>query len=385
MEKLAIQKLLALCGLKGPRADWHRICDGRSQPFRGTQPTPDTMKPKIQFSKFGQWAIFSAISLAATPVSLATPQVEPSGPQETAEFIQVDIQGDQRMKGSTISLRVEDGVAVISGKARSIAQVERATARAIACSGVQVVVNQMEVKPAAGEPLGEAVKLAFKNQKMVRTDKVSVTTNGSRVSLDGEVGTLDEQEMARELVSEVPGVTGIDNRLTVDFGGERTDAQIAAQLKFMIADDPLCDGLHLVAAVKDGTVRLSGEVGSKGEFDRLVRRSYVTGIMDVQISGLSINSDLAMEAIGDKDYTDEEAVAAMTAALAHDTRMSGTAIQFAVKEGAMSLKGSVPGVSQRDAAEATARAIPGILRVTNELQVRRDTQMADNSGALGRR
>lgn len=338
------------------------------------------MKPKNQFLTLGQWALFSAISLGSATHLLATPQMEPSGAAETAEFIQVDFQGDSQLKGATPQIRIDGGVAIITGKAKSISQVERATARAIACSEVRVVVNQMEIEPAPTGKFADRVKLAFKNQKMVRNDDITVTTNGSRVSLSGEVGTADEQDLARKIVSQVAGVTGIDNNLVVNFEGVRTDAQIAAQLKFMISNDPLCTGLDLVVKVKDGTVTLNGDVGSKGEVERLLRRSYVTGIMEVDVSQVSIDRNLAMEGLGDKNYSSDESLEAMKMALEHDSRINAGTIQLAMDEsGTMTLNGTVERVAQRDAVESTARNVPGVLKVSNQLRIHDDSLIASNS------
>src|SRR5690606_35529656 len=113
------------------------------------------------------------------------------------------------------------------------------------------------------------------------------------VVLGGEVGTWDEQEIAREAVSRIPGVAGIENRTEVVFQSPRSDGQIEKQLAGLIANDPLYDGLHLSVSVKEGVVRLKGEVGTKGEYYRLVRRSSVTRVFEVNADRLMVNRDLA--------------------------------------------------------------------------------------------
>lgn len=340
------------------------------------------MKPTKQFLQFGQWAAFSVAVMGSANILFATPQLEPSGDDEIAAFIQMDIRADEHMKGAKVDVKIDDGIAILTGRANSLAQTERATARAIASNSVQAVVNQMEIKEAPSKEIAAGAKLSLETQKLIRASDISVITNGSRLILKGEVGTWDESDLAREIVSEIPGVAAIENHLTVNFEGERTDAQIAAQLKFIINDDPLYEGLHLVANVKSGTVKLGGEVGSRGEFDRLVRRSYVTGVVDVQLSGLSINSDLAMEAVGDKDYTPEQSIAALGAALAHDSRIKAEAIQLGMADGVMALKGTVPTLAQSDAVQSTARGIPGVLRVDNQLRIGNEPELVTRASEV---
>ncbi len=306
----------------------------------------------------------------------ATPQAAPSGDSEIAEFIQMDVSADQKLRGSEINVRIENEIAILTGDARSLAQVERASSRAIASDGVSVVLSQLKIAPESESAVTENAKSALRKQRIFRADDVVASVSGNRVSLTGRVGTLDEKDLAREIVSEVPGVAAIDNNLVVTFEGIREDAQIAEQLKFVIKRDPLCEGLDLVASVKSGTVSLSGEVGSRGEYDRLIRRSYVTGVMDVQVSNLSINSDLAMEGLADKEYSAEQSLAALRAALNVDCRIEAKLIQSEMNEGVISLKGSVRTVAESDAVETTARGIPGVLRVANELKTTGGLQIA---------
>lgn len=302
----------------------------------------------------------------------AIPPSTPETSAEVAEFIHVDVNADSRMEGASVNVIVKNRIAILSGTAHSLAQVERATARAIASQGVRAVVNQISITPVGTKELLKKSKSAFRSQKMIRANEISVSIQGDRAILEGKVGTLDERDLARGIISEVSGITAIDNRLEVTFEGIRKDSQIASQLAFMIKNDPLCEGLDLKASVSNGTVALSGKVGSKGEYDRLVRKSYVTGIMEVKAYDLHIDSSLAMEGMGDKDYSDPEALSALNQAYKMDDRVSSESIKANVVKGVITLKGTVGTRTASDAAEATARAIPGILHVLNELKVKGD-------------
>lgn len=334
------------------------------------------MKPMTSHHKAGQWATLSLIAIGSAHLAFATPEAAPSGDSEAAEFIQMDLNADSRLRGSEMNVSIKGGIAIITGSAKSIAQTERATARAIANEGVLAVSNQAVIKPGNGTDLVAKAKAALAKQKTFTADGVTVTANGPRISLIGKVGTPDERDLAREIVSEVPGVLAIDNNLTVTYEGIREDSQITEQLHFIIQDDPLYEGLHLVALVKDGTATLKGEVGSRGELDRLVRRSYVTGVTDVKISGLTINSNLKMEGLEDKDYTQEQSLEALSHALAADPRIHAENIRSTMTDGIVTLQGNVAQIAESDAAESTARGIPGVLSVTNELKASGGTEVA---------
>lgn len=340
------------------------------------------MKPKTIFQQRGRWAVLAAAALGSTSFAIATPQLEPEGAEEITSFIQMDIQADSRMKGTEVQVRLDEGIAILTGDVGTLAQAERATARTIASKGVRAVVNQIAIKPVSTSDLTMKVKSTLLAQKMFPAKDIVVSVSRSKVKLSGNVGVWDEKDLAREVVSEVPGVTVIENSLVVTDEGQRSDLQIAQQLRFLIHDDPLYVGLHLSVAVKDGTASLSGEVGSRGEFDRLVRRSYVTGVVDVNIVGLEIDGSLVMEGLGDKNPSADEALANLKEALAKDSRVPATAIDVSLKDGVVMLKGEVGDAAERDAAEATSRAIPGVLRVLNEVKISSGYASAGNRAEI---
>lgn len=337
---------------------------------------------KITTTRHLPWAALTAMSLGTASILLATPEASPEGPAEISEFIQMDLAADSKLKDSEITIQVKDGIGILGGSARTLAQSERAASRALANEKIRAVVNQVSINPDTAKNIMASSKSFLKSQKMISAQSVRVDVGGNRVVLRGEVGTLDEKDLAREIISEVPGVAAIDNQITVNFEGVRTDSQISAQLAFMIKDDPLYEGLDLLASVKEGTVTLSGKVGNRGEFDRLVRKSYVTGVMDVQISNLGIDSDLAMEGLSDKDYNKEESLIALNQALAADSRVDKKNVNVGLDEGVVTLKGTVDSLASKDAVEAVSRAIPGVLQVQNELRVSSNDGMVSNEKVI---
>ena len=298
--------------------------------------------------------------------------------QTPESVVQSGLSKDRQLAESDIHVSIENGIATLSGHADCLAKTERAAARVIASSEVRAVVNQIEIPAVDDKRISNDARAALRNQQLVGVDHIKLAVNGQRASLHGSVGTLDERDLAREIVSAVPGVAAVENQLDVTYEGIRTDAQIAAQLQFMIKDDPLCDGLALTVQVKDGEVKLGGAVGSREEFDRLVRRSYVTGVTDVQISGLNLDPTKTIPDVEDKEYSKVQSLAALQDALASDPRLDPKTIRVAYVEGALTLSGNVATPKARDAAEATARGIPGVLTVANKLQV--GQSLTENSG-----
>lgn len=337
------------------------------------------MKISTTLNSISRWTSFSAATLGSVALIFATPQMEPDGVIEISEFIQMEIYHDIMMKGSEVTVKIEDGIAILSGTTNSLAQAERAAAKAFTSPEVLTVLNRLKVFPQGEEAILSHANALLRSQEVIDSSRISLSTNGSHVVLEGQVSSVDEAELAREIASETPGATAIENNLVVDFKSVRTSDQIAAQLRYSINDDPLFTGLDISPQVKNGIVSWNGDVGSRDEFSRLIRVSYVTGVIDVNASEVIVNGDLAMEAVEDKEYTPTQTLEALNAAIEYDPVLKSQDISADLNQGVLTLKGYVENSAQSDAAELTARCIPGVRAVSNRLSSIKDNQVATNS------
>ncbi|MDB6079181.1 MAG: hypothetical protein JWO82_2928 [Akkermansiaceae bacterium] len=313
-------------------------------------------------------------TVAVSPLT-ATPQQGPEGAAEISSFIKMDVKADRQLTGSSITASTAKGIVTLEGSALSIDQSERAAARAMATHGVRAVINHVRIiQPVASDDaLGERALRALAKSPALDASKVGIRVQDRHAMISGEVGTWDEQELARAIVAEVPGIREIDNRLAVNFETIRSGGAIRAQIQHMVKHDPLYDGVRVDIAVKDGVVSIAGEVGSRAEKERLIRQAHVTGVMEVKGEDIVVNSDLAMEGLTDKNFTPAETLAALNDALAADSRVQGSKINPSLSEGIVTLAGSTPSSQARTAAESTARGLPGVVGVSNELIILGET------------
>jgi len=323
------------------------------------------------FSNTARWMILAA----ALGTAHATPEFAPDGNSSIADFISMDVKADNRMIGSKVEIAVDDGIATLSGTAISLEQAERAAARAKSTEGVRAVVNQLRIIDAVASDavLAERVQLRLKKHEALDASRVKVTVDKRKATLSGQVGTWDEQELAREIATEIPGLKEIENRLEVSFDTVRTDAALRAQIQYQVADDPLYTGVRVDVVVKDGVVSLGGEVGSMGEKDQLVHRAHVTGVTEVWADDIMVNSDLAMEGIQGKVVPPATNLKSLDAAFAADSRLGNSNIHATFAESVVTLTGTVSNPEAKAAAESTARGLPGVSIVANELRVISDS------------
>ena len=73
------------------------------------------MKNQTALTRISRWMTFSATALGSAVLLLATPQLEPDGVVEVSEFIQMEIYHDMMMKGSEVTVEIQDGIATLSG------------------------------------------------------------------------------------------------------------------------------------------------------------------------------------------------------------------------------------------------------------------------------
>ena len=328
-------------------------------------------------TRSAKWMLLAAAIGTAT----ATPEPGPSGDESIADFIAMDVKGDQRMVGSKVEVSTENGIATLTGKALSLDQSERAAASALTIDGVRAVINQIDIMdPVASDAtLAERTMERLRESKALDSSRINVIVDGRRGVLLGKVGSWDEQELAREIATETIGLNEIDNRLEVTFDTLRTDPAIQAQIVYQVNDDPLYQGIDVNVEVNEGVVRLAGQVGSTSEKDQLINQSYVTGVTQVWADDIMINTDLAMEGMGGKVPTEDATLAAFNDAISDDPRLKRADIRAEVDEKVITLTGTAPNIDSKAAAESTARGLAGSWIINNEIQVTNHTARNDKT------
>jgi osmotically-inducible protein OsmY len=107
----------------------------------------------------------------------------------------------------TVGDTVRDGV-------RSAARETGAEVRERASTGVQVVVNRTEGAMTAAA-LTSKIKAKMALDDVVNANEIDVDTEGSVVTLTGDVGSRGEQQRAVRIATETKGVTKVVNQLRV--------------------------------------------------------------------------------------------------------------------------------------------------------------------------
>jgi len=126
--------------------------------------------------------------------------------------------------GKTV-VEVKDGIVTLKGEASSLAQKDLTAEYAKDVEGVKEVKNEMTVgmtpeKAAASEKMDDAsitaqVKTALSNHRSTSAIKTKVDTRNGVVTLTGIAKDATEKALVTKLVTDIRGVSSVDNQMTV--------------------------------------------------------------------------------------------------------------------------------------------------------------------------
>ena len=282
-----------------------------------------------------------------------------------------------------IEVACNEGIIELTGFTDSLLSRERATEIAKAVRGVRAVINEINIRTAEvhdGE-LKHRVELALQQDPVVNDYNIRCHARGGELTVEGTLQSWAEEQLALKVVTSVPGVRRLTNRLHVR-GGEllNSDEEITAQIQALLTWDIRVKSSLVKIRTEHGVVHLTGNVGTAAERDQVVATAYLAGARRVEARDLfvafwALDKELRRQKFMPKP--DEAVAEAVRDVLRYDPRVRLFEPSVHVRDGVVMLAGTVTNLKARLAAEQDAGNVVGVWDVHNLLQVQVQNPVPD--------
>ncbi len=272
-----------------------------------------------------------------------------------------------------IDVTTEKGVVTLSGSVDSYAAMLDAQNVAESVKGVMAVVNNIEVKARdrADLAIRTHVLSALALNPVTESYEIRVEVIDGEVTLTGRVDSRTEKQAAEDVVSGVEGVVRVINLLSYDFVDDRLDEQVAADIRYRLRSDASINSRRIIVAVDQGDVTLSGSVRSAAEKSEAATEAwFIPGVKSVE-NEIEVAWHREEDADdGGENWSDADTKKMIDSALLANPWVKRFDVRTIVRDGVVTLTGTVDNLQAKREAEAEALDVSGIRRVKNFLRVR---------------
>jgi len=204
------------------------------------------------------------------------------------------------------------------------------------------------------------VKQALQHDPRVDPLHIQINTKEGIVTLSGTVPSLASKTYAVKEVKKIRGVIGVVNRIT--FSPEwRSDHDIEQEVRRKILNSAVIASQGIQVTSFQGIVRLKGTVPTWEELDEAERlASEVHGAKEV-INQIILDMSFKR--------TDQDIKADVVSALQRNVYLTDLPITASVKDGVVTLEGTVASPYEKDLATTILKRSSQVRKVENHLQV----------------
>lgn len=196
---------------------------------------------------------------------------------------------DYRVDAANVNVQVDDGEVKMTGAVPGYTAWNAASEAAWSVDGVQTVTNQLDIEfPSDYQvPTDEEIKTnaewTLSWNPDVNSLDIQVTVTNGEVKLEGTVDVYWKVWKAEQLVSNLCGVTAVENHLAVTPGDGILDKDIAKDIESALERNLYVDAEKVTVIVKNGKVTLTGTVPTYYARGRAYQAAALTlGVTEVQ-------------------------------------------------------------------------------------------------------
>jgi osmotically-inducible protein OsmY len=327
-------------------------------------------------------AVLLTVALIAIPAA-AAPQQELTD-QNISDAIEDELLFSTAVPSNRIDVETTDRIPTLTGTVSNILAKQRAGRLAETVKGVRTVINRIKVQPdedRSDATIRNDVIAALAYDPAADSYELDVSVEDGVVTLEGTVQSWQEKRLSMKVAKGVKGVKALKDAITVSYKQDRSDAEIAAEVRKTLKWDALVDHALITVDVNNRKVTLEGTVGSAAERRQARYDAWVVGVKDVNAEDLKVRDWAKDDQMQRKSFpikSSEEIKDAIKDALVYDPRAFSFNIDVDVAGSAVTLRGKVDNMLAKRAAEQVARRTTGVTAVTNRIKVRPDEELSDD-------
>jgi len=224
--------------------------------------------------------------------------------------------------------------------------------------------------PDIDRKIEDAAKASY-NFRAVLENKVTAKVNEGVVTLTGIVADKDLKSVAEDTVSNLPGVTRVENQITLDPAlKEHSDAWIAWKIRYQLLVHANISYTDTKVDVKEGVVTLTGTAENMaqkeltGEYAKNI--DWVKSVKnEIVVKPAPSGAKTVAEAIDDASITSQVKFALFT----HKST-SALKTKIATAEGVVVITGVAANDAEKALVSKLAQSIRGVKSVTNNMTVK---------------
>ena len=151
----------------------------------------------------------------------------------------------------------------------------------------------------------------------------------------------------------------------------KSDSQLQSDVLAELKWRPSIDAAHIGVAADDGVITLTGQVTNYTE--KTAAENAAKAVYGVK----AVADEIEVEMPGPNKRTDQEIAASALSALKWDVEVPGDKIRVVVRNGWITLDGTVDWQFQKDAAARCVRYLRGVVGVSNDITIKPSAKATD--------
>ncbi len=262
------------------------------------------------------------------------------------------------------------------------------TATALFSSSLPLFATEMD------DRIESSAKQSYVFRTYLKDDDIKVDSQDGVAILTGTVSDQSHKALASETVAGLPGVTGVENKLTEKTEGPavNSDAWLVNKVQSTLLFHSNVNAIETEVSAKEGVVTLRGDAANKAQKDLATEYAKdVEGVKSVQnemtvpVATMKPGEKTMaqkMDAVGAKIETmgekmgvvvekidDASITALVKTTLGYHRSTSALSTSVKTKDGVVKLGGKARNAAEKDLATKFATDVPGVKMVVNDMVV----------------